>query len=338
MRRSIANERPSRARKIRPTPTPTDISTNWSTIRVRESGRVGDSVPDERQGNGRLEQAEVSGPQREDRRDVHQQQHEPCRRQRRVDVEGAHRHIDGEQLQDPARGLQEDRPCSRKRRAEHREALAGHHEKSPQRPRAFETGPPASPLRTRDGEGEEQDTDHQHDDQARHRPVRDLRGREDVQPRAGAPERGRRAGARRPCRRECRSSQGRAGGGAAGRRRARAPRSGPAAPRSRAARSRRPRRPGRNAGAAGRAPGRSSAARRASAPSTDARFRPIANTIHAQSTMIERARDEAPVGAAPPEEGDDCGEGGEHERGPEPGTARDVPHAATCLSTPRAES
>ena len=53
---------------------------------------------------------------------------------------------------------------------------------------------------------------------------------------------------------------------------------------------------------------------------------------------VERAGDEVPVGAPPPEEDDDCDEGREHERGPEPGTARDVFHAATCLSTPRAES
>ena len=66
--------------------------------RVREPGRVGNPVLDERQGNGRLEQAEVPRPQRENRRDVHQQQHEPRRRKRGVDAEGAHRHVDGEEL------------------------------------------------------------------------------------------------------------------------------------------------------------------------------------------------------------------------------------------------
>ena len=113
---------------------------------------------------------------------------------------------------------------------------------------------------------EQGDADEAEDDEARHGPVRDLRrqqhpgdeerdGEEVEQPVREAPSR---AGSR--------SSPSRAAGADAGRRPARARRRGPGARRSRAARSRTRRRPDRTTGAARAAPGRSSAATRATAP------------------------------------------------------------------------
>ena len=83
---SDAKERPSRARKTRPTPTPTDISTTCRTSPKAKPVRR-DAVLAKRQRHRRLEEPDVAGPEREDRRHVHQQQHERRRRQRRVDVE-----------------------------------------------------------------------------------------------------------------------------------------------------------------------------------------------------------------------------------------------------------
>src|SRR5205814_9652661 len=46
---------------------------------VRDAARVGDAVLRQRQRDRRLDEPDVAGPEREDRRDVHQHEHEPGR-------------------------------------------------------------------------------------------------------------------------------------------------------------------------------------------------------------------------------------------------------------------
>ena len=77
---------------------------------VRNAVRVGDAVAAAQRRRDRdLREPDVAGPEREHRRDVHQQQHDAGGRQRRVDVERAHRRPHGEQLAHPAEDLEEDR-------------------------------------------------------------------------------------------------------------------------------------------------------------------------------------------------------------------------------------
>ena len=76
IRRSIANESPSRARKIRPTPMPDRGLDRLQPEAVRDRLPRRDAVRAQRQSDRRLQQADVAGPEREERRHVHQQQHE----------------------------------------------------------------------------------------------------------------------------------------------------------------------------------------------------------------------------------------------------------------------
>src|SRR6266487_2636263 len=66
-------------------------------------------VREERQRDRRLHEPDIPGPQREDRRDVHQHEHEASGREGLVDPERAHRRVDGQQLTRPAEQLKEQR-------------------------------------------------------------------------------------------------------------------------------------------------------------------------------------------------------------------------------------
>src|SRR5205814_2125917 len=87
------------------------------------------AVAHQRSGDRDLDEPDVPGPEREDGHHVHQQQDDPGGRQRRVDVERAHRGVDGEDLARPAQDLEEDRPGGSGRRPHHTEPGA-----SPNRP------------------------------------------------------------------------------------------------------------------------------------------------------------------------------------------------------------
>ena len=100
---------------------------------VGEAGRVRHAVVAERKGHRRLHEADVPGPERDDRRDVHQDEHEAGRGERRVDAERLHRRVHGEELQQPAEALEDDRAGERDRRLQHGETLAGHAEEMPRR-------------------------------------------------------------------------------------------------------------------------------------------------------------------------------------------------------------
>src|SRR5215204_3076419 len=115
-----------------------------------EPGRVGDPVRDERQRDDRLEQADVPRPEREDGRDVHQQQDDGRRRDRLVDAERRHHRPDGEQLNQPAGRL------------EHRSQR-----------RSLRLAQDAA--RHQDRDEEERDADDGDQLQARDRPLRDPR-------------------------------------------------------------------------------------------------------------------------------------------------------------------
>ena len=70
-------------------------------------------------------------------------------------------------------------PSARQRRAQHRQALPRHREEPPQRPLRIERT--VMPPRRHDRDGEERAADDRDDEQARHRPVRDLRRSDHVQ-------------------------------------------------------------------------------------------------------------------------------------------------------------
>ena len=116
--------------------------------------------------------ADVAGPEREERRHIHQQQHEPSRGQRRVDVEGPHRRVDREELAEPTEALEERGHRRRGRRVQHAETVPAHLHQPADR---------AEPLhhrlvpvpRAREGECEQCEADRHHDNEARDRPVRD---------------------------------------------------------------------------------------------------------------------------------------------------------------------
>ena len=145
----------------------------------REPRAVGDAVPAERQRDGRLEQPDVAGPEREDRRDVHQQEDERGRRERDVQRERRRHGPDGEELERPADGLEDDRVDRRSRRAEHGEALPGHREQSPRRSLAVGRRTIGAPGRE-DGDRQEAQPDEPDDHDPGDRPVRQLRRRHHV--------------------------------------------------------------------------------------------------------------------------------------------------------------
>jgi hypothetical protein len=96
-----------------------------------------------------------------------------------MDVEGAHRDVDGEQLEDPAGALEQDRPRGRGRRLHHRQPAARHPEQATDRPRVVEPHALAPP-RAQHRRGEQPDSERGHHEEARHRPVRDLGRHEHV--------------------------------------------------------------------------------------------------------------------------------------------------------------
>ena len=87
-------------------PTPTDASIACRPIPNAKPRAYGDAVLHERQRDRRLDEADVPGPEREDRRDVHQHEHEPGGGERLVDVERAHRRPDRDELEHPAEVLE----------------------------------------------------------------------------------------------------------------------------------------------------------------------------------------------------------------------------------------
>jgi hypothetical protein len=71
--------------------------------------RVGDAVADQWQGDRGLEQPDVSGPERDKVGDVHQHEYKCGGDQGQLEVEGAHRCPDSEQLTQPAGSLERAR-------------------------------------------------------------------------------------------------------------------------------------------------------------------------------------------------------------------------------------
>ena len=164
-----------------PRPTPTETSTAWRTSPIGEPGRVRDAVVAEREGDGSLEQADVPGPEREDDRDVHEQEHDAGGRERRAEIEGSHHRPDREELERPADELEEDRRGGRQRRAEHGESLPRHRHEPSHRPRVVQGGESlVAMVRGEHRDGEERDADEPEEHEARDRPVGDLRGQQDV--------------------------------------------------------------------------------------------------------------------------------------------------------------
>ena len=171
---------PSRARKSRPTPIPTDASIACSPKPYATPVLYADAVAGERRRDRDLHEPDVARPEREDGHDVHQQQDDAGGRQRRVDVERAHRGVDGEELARPADDLEEDRGP---RRAGERITP------SPARPIASSrrSGPSPSigiagePARRDEREDEEADAEADHEDQGRARRGRDARRGDDVE-------------------------------------------------------------------------------------------------------------------------------------------------------------
>ena len=145
----------------------------------REAGRVGDAVAGQRQGDRRLHEPEVSRPERHDRGDVHQQEHEGRLRQR-AEVECVHDRVDRGELQQPAGRLAEDRAGGGHGPVHHEQALPSHREDGAQ-PSHLVTDRSVVPSRAHDREGEQRRAEDRDDEQARHRPVRDLGGGEHVQ-------------------------------------------------------------------------------------------------------------------------------------------------------------
>ncbi len=123
---SIANESPSRARKIsrhrrRPTPrSPAARCRTRSRARTgRRRRRAAARPPPARRPTLPGQSGKIVGH-------VHQDEHEPGGRQRRVDVERPHRRVDGEQLADPADALERDRSERSRPGAHDAEPLARH--------------------------------------------------------------------------------------------------------------------------------------------------------------------------------------------------------------------
>ncbi len=146
---------------------------------VGEARPVGDAVLSEWQRDGGLEQPDVPGPEREDGRDVHEEEHERRGGQRDVEAERLGRSPDGEELQRPADGLEEDRRERRGGDAQDRQALSRHGEEPPGgslpvHRRAGVTAGREQP----DRQQPEPDQADRHD--TRDRPVRQLRREHDV--------------------------------------------------------------------------------------------------------------------------------------------------------------
>ena len=129
--------------------------------------RVGDAVVDERGRDGDLHEPDVARPERDDRRDVHQHEHEPGRSERLVDLECPHRRPDGEQLADPAEELERRRLERRHRAAHDREPLAGANEQLPGRPEPLELAVLPAGQHHRSDEQHDADADRERERQVR---------------------------------------------------------------------------------------------------------------------------------------------------------------------------
>ena len=141
-------------------------------------------------------EADVPGPEREDRRDVHQQRARARRPASLVNVEGPHRDVDGQELEQPAAALEERGHRGGPGRMEDAEAVPGHLS-------SRRTGPRPS-SRTRDAgcalanaNANRPNADRPERENARRRPVRDLGRLQHVEDQHRPWARGRRAGGRR---------------------------------------------------------------------------------------------------------------------------------------------
>ena len=106
IRRSIANESPSRPRKKRPTPTSTEASISCSPMPNANPFAYGTPCRTSARDRRRSE-PHVARPEREDRRQVHQHEDEARCRQWNVDVESEHRRVHREELAQPAEALEQ---------------------------------------------------------------------------------------------------------------------------------------------------------------------------------------------------------------------------------------
>ena len=97
-----------------------------------------------------------------------------------MDVESPHSRVDGEELAEPPEPLEGDREQGRRRRAHHSEAPAAHRDQPPHRPEHLEVDRAVMTPRGSQREREERRADGHEDDQARDRPVRDLRRHQHV--------------------------------------------------------------------------------------------------------------------------------------------------------------
>ena len=120
----------------------------------REAVPVGDPVREERESDGGLQEADVSRPEREDRGHVHQQEDEPGRGERLLDLECPHRGPHGEELERPAESLEAERNRRGERRAHDPESLTGHQDDASYRAEMSDRpcAPRASRARHRDRE------------------------------------------------------------------------------------------------------------------------------------------------------------------------------------------
>ena len=157
--RSIANDRPSRAgrtarRRCRPRP-----RSPAARSRTRTPSRSATPYWTSGERDRRLHEPDVPGPEREDRRDVHQHEHEARGGKRHVDVERAHRHPDGEELAQPAEALEEDRAAPPAGRAHHGEPWRAIVTSSRSEPRPSSSSTPAAGVRRTNASEEEAEAD-----------------------------------------------------------------------------------------------------------------------------------------------------------------------------------
>ena len=147
----------------------------------RDPVRLRDSVVlKERQRDGGLHEPDIPRPQREERRDVHQHEHEPCGGQHLVDPERAHRRVHREQLAGPSEHLEQTRRRGRGGTAHDSEPVTREPQDLAHRTKTFlDTGHAIVPRAHR-GDREQRHTGDDDRNQARHCPLGNARGRNDV--------------------------------------------------------------------------------------------------------------------------------------------------------------
>src|SRR5439155_327246 len=132
----------------------------------------------ERKRDRSLDEPDVPRPEREDRRNVHQDEHEAGGRQRLVDSERPHRRPDREELARPAEQLEEASERSRPRLPHDAETVACEPDDFSQRAEAAEVGDMML-SRAEYCDRKQRDARNDDGDQARDRPVGNVRGRND---------------------------------------------------------------------------------------------------------------------------------------------------------------